>query len=159
MRRYPLTAVVAILSALSAFSETTRTNTGDQTQAFLFGYTNSNLVLPVVDTCPTPMLITKMNPTNAGGPDPASPYTMIAFVHEQLQDGSGATYERIYAKNLSMGDMSKDQLLWHPWGSGTQFIGCIWAVSGFPTWFRLLMPCSGVDADVSLTKSAVAVRT
>jgi hypothetical protein len=111
-------------------AETSKPNTGDQLQGFTFGYTTSNLVLPVISTCPTPLTISALNPTNAGGPDPIAPYTMVMFVHEQLMDGAGIAYERIYSRSMNVGDMSQSRQFQHPWMSGTQFIGCIWSQNG-----------------------------
>jgi len=124
-----------VLSSLQPIkAETSPNNTGDQLQAFLFGYTppSLNLFLPVQYTCPTPLLITALKPTNAGGPDPSAPYTMIAFVHEQLMDASGQRYEATYARSMNVGDMSQDRTFSHPWADGTQFIGCIWSVRPMP---------------------------
>jgi len=123
---------LALSSIQSVNAETSSNNTGDQLQAFTFGYTTSNLVLPVIYTCPSPLLITALKPTNAGGPDPSAPYTMIAFVHEQLQDDSGQRYERLYARSMSVGDLGQDRTFSHPWAEGTQFIGCIWSVRRAP---------------------------
>lgn len=111
-------------------AETSKPNTGDQLQGFTFGYTTSNLVLPVISTCPTPLTISALNPTNAGGPDPIAPYTMVMFVHEQLMDGAGIAYERIYSRSMNIGDMSQSRQFQHPWMSGTQFIGCVWSQNG-----------------------------
>lgn len=120
-------SALILLHATSA--ETSSPNTGDQLQAFRFQYTSTVPQLPIQYTCPSPFTLTQSTPTNNGGPDPVAPYTMISFVHEQLMDGSGVGYERIYARSLVVGDMSKSVSFSHPWANGTQHISCIWAVS------------------------------
>ncbi|WWD21512.1 hypothetical protein CI109_105998 [Kwoniella shandongensis] len=110
----------------TSIAETSTPNTGDQAQAFLFSYTTSNLVLPVTATCPTPLILTQLTPTNAHTSDPAAPYTMVMLVHEQLVDSAGKKYERVYSASMGVGDLSSTQEINHPLGNGTQFIGCIW---------------------------------
>jgi hypothetical protein len=110
---------------------TTTPNTGDQLQAFRFGYTTSNsLILPTISTCPTPLALSQLSATNAGGPDPVAPYTMVLLAHEQLEDGAGVVYERMYSKTLDVGTMATTQTFDHPWWNGTQFMGCIWGANG-----------------------------
>ncbi|ORY30383.1 hypothetical protein BCR39DRAFT_529562 [Naematelia encephala] len=128
-----LVVLASLVILPCSIAETSTPNTGDQTQAFTFAYTTSNLVLPITDTCPTPLTLTQLTTTNSGGPDPVAPYTMVLFVHEQLMDGAGIRYERIYAKSVDVGNLASTQDIQHPWMNGTQFIGCIWssnAVSG-----------------------------
>ena len=132
-RRRPLRlSVAALIATLPAtwqvVAETTKPNTGDQVQKFTFGYsTSASLVLPVLETCPSPLLV-GVTPISGNGPDPTAPYTMVAFVHEQLMDGAGLQYERIYARTMDLGTMGQTKSLAHPWMNGTQFIGCMWAV-------------------------------
>ncbi|WWC59487.1 uncharacterized protein I303_102043 [Kwoniella dejecticola CBS 10117] len=120
------------LSTLPGVSaETSTPNTGDQVQSFLFGFApQSNLVLPIVPSCPSPLTLSPLTPTNAKTSDPKAPYTMIALVHEQLMDGKGVQYERLYSAGLDVGDMSKVRNIQHPWMNGTQFIACIWGSNG-----------------------------
>lgn len=129
MRAVCLIASFALLIPLSA-AETSTPNTGDQIQAFQFAFSTSSLVLPIVDTCPTPLTVTKVSSTNAQISDPSAPYTLVALVHEQLYDEAGTQYERLYSASLDMGDMSAEQTIFHPWGNGTQFIACMWAANG-----------------------------
>ncbi|WVR04643.1 hypothetical protein IAU60_001654 [Kwoniella sp. DSM 27419] len=112
------------------FGETTTPNTGDQAQAFFFGFSSSNLVLPVVSPCPTPLSLSPLTSANAATSDPKAPYTMVMLVHEQLLDGAGHQYERLYSASLNVGDMSRRIDIAHPWMNGTQFIACIWASNG-----------------------------
>ena len=121
--------IAATLQADWVLAVDSTPNTGDQLQAFMFAYIHSNLVLPITYTCPTPLTLTQIKPTNAGGPDPAAPYSMVLFgepfpaikqiclkgmlirgiVHEQLMDGAGVQYERMHARTLDVGDMSSVQ--------------------------------------------------
>jgi hypothetical protein len=125
-----LFVIFAFLFTPQVRSETTTSNTGDQRQAFTFGYTTSNLILPTIPACPTPLTLTQLTTTNSGGPDPVAPYTMILLVHEQLIDGGNVTYERMYSKTLDVGTMGSLQSIQHPWWNGTQFVGCIWGSNG-----------------------------
>ncbi|KAK4687775.1 hypothetical protein P7C73_g2335, partial [Tremellales sp. Uapishka_1] len=114
-------------------AETSTPNTGDQLQDFSFSFATDTPVLPVISTCPSALYLTSGTPTNAGGPDPVAPYTLVLLVHEQLQDGAGVAYERMYSKSLAVGNLNQGMDISHPWGPGTQFIGCVWssnAVSG-----------------------------
>ncbi|OXG12774.1 hypothetical protein C366_05589 [Cryptococcus neoformans Tu401-1] len=129
MRAFRIITSLALLIPPSV-AETSTPNTGDQIQAFQFSFTDSTLVLPIVYTCPTPLTLTKISPTNAQTSDPSAPYTLVALVHEQLYDGAGIQYERVYSASLDMGDMSTEQTISHPWGNGTQFIACMWAANG-----------------------------
>ncbi|WVW78438.1 hypothetical protein I302_100392 [Kwoniella bestiolae CBS 10118] len=126
----PLLLIPLFLPLILA--ETSTPNTGDQPQSFLFGFTNpsSNLVLPITPTCPSPLTLSPLTPTNEKTSDPKAPYTMITLVHEQLMDGSGIQYERVYSASVDVGDMSKVREVRHPWGNGTQFIACIWGSNG-----------------------------
>ena len=126
--RRPLLVIPFLIHFTLATTSTP--NTGDQRQAFTFAYTASNLVLPILYTCPTPLSLTQLSPTNAGGPDPVAPYTLVLLVHEQLMDGAGQRYERIYSRSTNVGDMSNLTQINHPWMDGTQFIGCVWASNG-----------------------------
>ncbi|KAK8847421.1 hypothetical protein IAR55_005279 [Kwoniella newhampshirensis] len=133
MRR--LVAILILILNLTfcvspTLAETSTPNTGDQIQAFLFSYTTSNLVLPITPTCPDPLTLTQLTTTNAKTSDPRAPYTMVLLVHEQLVDGSGMAYERTYSASVGVGDLSHTQEIQHPWGNGTQFIGCIWSANG-----------------------------
>ncbi|WVQ98071.1 hypothetical protein IAU59_005193 [Kwoniella sp. CBS 9459] len=130
MRRSPLVSLCLVLAFRPAIAETSTPNTGDQVQSFLFGFTESNLVIPVTPSCPTPLTLTKLTTTNAKTSDPAAPYTMVMLVHEQLIDDSGKQYERLYSASMTVGDMSKTTQINHPWMNGTQFIGCIWGSNG-----------------------------
>lgn len=104
-----------LLSSLLLISaDTTTPNTGDQLQAFTFSYYTTILQPPILASCPTPLTLTQGYPTNAGGPDPASPYTMVVLAHEQLEDGSGIQYERIYSRSLDVGSLSALQSIPHP---------------------------------------------
>lgn len=129
MRAFRIITSLALLIPPSV-AETSTPNTGDQIQAFQFSFTDSTLVLPIVYTCPTPLTLTKISPTNAQTSDPSAPYTLVALVHEQLYDGAGIQYERVYSASLDMGDMSTEQTISHLWGNGTQFIACMWAANG-----------------------------
>lgn len=129
MRALRLLTPLALLIPPSV-AETSTPNTGDQIQAFQFAFTSSNLVLPITYTCPTPLTLTKISSTSAQTSDPSAPYTLVALVHEQLYDGAGTQYERVYSASLDMGDMSTEQTISHPWGNGTQFIACMWAANG-----------------------------
>ncbi|WVO16553.1 hypothetical protein L204_104232 [Cryptococcus depauperatus] len=111
-------------------AETSRPNTGDQRQAFQFSFTDSNVILPVAYTCPTPLSVFKRSLTNTETDDPKGPYTMVTLVHEQLVDGAGVQYERVYSASLNVGDLSGERDIAHPWGTGTQFIPCMWAANG-----------------------------
>ncbi|WRT64754.1 uncharacterized protein IL334_001688 [Kwoniella shivajii] len=123
-----ITVLLSLLPLIRA--ETTTPNTGDQIQSFLFGFTNSHLVIPITSSCPTPLTLTPLTPTNAKTSDPKAPYTMVTLVHEQLIDGNGIQYERLYSASLDVGDMSKERSISHPWMNGTQFIACIWGSNG-----------------------------
>ena len=124
------TLLFALSFIASCLATDTTPNTGEQHQGFTFGYTTSNLVLPITYTCPTPLTLTQIYPTNDGGPDPVAPYNALFLVHEQLQDGSGKHYERMYARSMNVGDMGSTSTIDHPWMNGTQFIGCIWSSNG-----------------------------
>ncbi|OCF45879.1 hypothetical protein I317_00367 [Kwoniella heveanensis CBS 569] len=132
MRRTPCIALslVLVCAIPSTIAETSTPNTGDQVQSFLFGFTESNLVTPVTASCPTPLTLTKLTTTNAKTSDSAAPYTMVMLVHEQLIDGSGRQYERLYSASMNVGDMSQTTQVNHPWMNGTQFIACIWGSNG-----------------------------
>lgn len=116
-------------------AETSKNNTGDQPQAFTFGYPSSPLlnsvVLPVTPSCPTPLIISALTTTNNKlVSDPVAPYTLVVLVHEQLTDDAGVHYGRIYARSMGIGNMDTARSLRHPWANGTQFIGCIWSSNG-----------------------------
>ncbi|WVF69781.1 hypothetical protein IAT40_004560 [Kwoniella sp. CBS 6097] len=130
MRRTPFVSLFLVLAIRPSIAETSVPNTGDQVQSFLFGFTESNLVIPVTSSCPTPLTLTKLTTTNAKTSDPAAPYTMVMLVHEQLIDGSGKPYERLYSASMNVGDMSQTTEINHPWMNGTQFIACIWGSNG-----------------------------
>ena len=114
-------------------AETSSPNTGDQLQGYTFAYgSNQNhLVLPTIYSCPEPITVSGITPTNNGGPDAIAPYTMIAFVHEQLIDGANQTYERMYARTIDLGNIGSTAGFQAPWMEGTQFIGCLWSVCPF----------------------------
>ncbi|WWD00600.1 hypothetical protein V866_007535 [Kwoniella sp. B9012] len=112
------------------WAETTTPNTGDQPQSFLFGFTSSHQVLPITPSCPSPLTLSALTPTNEQTSDPKAPYTMITLVHEQLIDSTGIQFERLYSASLDVGDMSKVKDVRHPWMNGTQFIACIWGSNG-----------------------------
>ncbi|WWC86891.1 uncharacterized protein L201_001770 [Kwoniella dendrophila CBS 6074] len=111
-------------------AETSTPNTGDQIQSFLFGFTTNQLVLPITSSCPSPLTLTPLTPTNAHTSDPKAPYTMVTLVHEQLIDDKGKQFERLYSASLDVGDMNELRQISHPWMNGTQFIACIWGSNG-----------------------------
>ncbi|WWC67965.1 uncharacterized protein I206_101884 [Kwoniella pini CBS 10737] len=119
------------LFLVKVLGETSKPNTGDQIQSFLFGFTESNLILPIISSCPTPISLSTINPIiNSKTSDPKAPYTMITLIHEQLLDDNHIQYERLYSASLNVGDMSKIKEIQHPWMNGTQFIACIWGSNG-----------------------------
>jgi hypothetical protein len=128
----------SILLAVSiplARAVTSEPTTGDQPQAFTFGYPSSPLlnsvILPITPSCPSPLIISALTTTNSPhAADPVAPYSMTMLVHEQLTDGAGKRYERMYARSMDVGNMDAARTIQHPWANGTQFIGCIWASNG-----------------------------
>jgi hypothetical protein len=130
MRRPPR-LLVPFLALRHVLATTSIPNTGDQPQAFLFGFTTSSLILPVTYSCPTPLTLSQLTTTNnPNAPDPSAPYTMVMLVHEQLEDGAGVRYERMYSASMNVGDMSAVKSINHPWMNGTQFIACMWSANG-----------------------------
>ncbi len=109
--------------------ETTTPNTGDQAQGFLFGYNSVPPILPIVASCPIPLPFTPITPTNNGGPDAASPFSVMFLAHEQLLDPSGVWYGKTYAKTTVFDHMDHPQFLNVPFLNGTQFIACVWAAN------------------------------
>lgn len=136
MRAVCLIASFALLIPLSA-AETSTPNTGDQIQAFQFAFSTSSLVLPIVDTCPTPLTVTKVSSTNAQISDPSAPYTLVALVHEQLYDEAGTQYERLYSASLDMGDMSAEQTIFIHGGMARSLLH----VCGRPTGYQVDVRC------------------
>ncbi|RSH92194.1 hypothetical protein EHS25_008609 [Saitozyma podzolica] len=127
----PPRLLVPFLALRHVLATTSTPNTGDQPQAFLFGFTTSSLILPVTASCPTPLTLSQLTTTNnPNAPDPSAPYTMVMLVHEQLEDGAGARYERMYSASMNVGDMSAVKSINHPWMNGTQFIACMWSANG-----------------------------
>ena len=89
----PLAAIFPLVVGL-----TSNPTVSDLPQSFLFGYSSSSLILPTLPSCPgslTIPAISSMSPPEAA--DPVAPYTFTMLVHEQLMDGSGNRYERMYA--------------------------------------------------------------
>jgi hypothetical protein len=149
-------------------AETSTPNTGDQPQAFTFSFTTSNLILAITPSCPSSMALTQLTTTNnPESADPQAPYTMVMLVHEQLEDGAGLHYERMYSKSLNVGDMSAVKMIDHPWMNGTQFIGCIWGANGVSggcqvSWWGWRLAWSKAkldDCGLSRKRAHDAVRT
>jgi hypothetical protein len=112
------------------FAETSRNNTGDQPQGYQFGFTTSNLPLPIVYTCPTPITISPSIPIHYGGPDASGPYYMMFMVHEQLVGATDNEYEKWYTHTEVLQDLNNVRTINNPWMNGTQFIACVWAANG-----------------------------
>ncbi|WVQ76007.1 hypothetical protein IAR50_005643 [Cryptococcus sp. DSM 104548] len=132
----------------------------DQTQAFQFALTDTP-VLPVAYTCPSPLTVSKTSYSDAKTDDPKAPYSMVALVHEQLYDGAGIQYERVYSATIGLGTLDKATEVAHPWGNGTQFIACMWsanAVSGGCQDLYTIVPSAELTASAYQNTSS-ACRT
>lgn len=127
--RAQLAVLLAFIELASA--ETSTPNTGDLPQAFLFSYSTGPLTLPLLPSCPGSLTIPGTSSlTTPDTSDPIAPYTLTMLVHEQLEDGAGIRYERMYARSQNVGDMSRPWSVNVPWMNGTQMIGCMWAANG-----------------------------
>jgi hypothetical protein len=122
-----------LLSTLPlAFAETSKPNTGPQPQGFLFGFSQTSLILPITYSCPSPLFLSAATPLSYNGPDASGPFSIVFLVNEQLLDEDGDQYNRWYSHTEQVADMNNARFLTDrvPWMNGTQFIACAWAANG-----------------------------
>jgi hypothetical protein len=123
---------ILALHALALVGATTSDPSAqDAVQGFLFSYSSTNLNLPILPSCPGTLTIPPLGSLSSSeAADPQPPYTFTMLVHEQLMDGAGVRYERMYAKSVDVGSMQNGWSTSVPWMNGTQMIGCMSSGNG-----------------------------
>lgn len=115
---------LAVLSSALALARavTTEPNSGPQPQGFLFGFSQTSLILPIAYSCPTPLYLSAATSLNYNGPDAQGPYSVVFLVHEQIIDNDGDQLNRWYSHTETVRDMNNPRFLNNPWMNGTQFM-------------------------------------
>lgn len=112
-----------LLSALALVrADTTEPNSGPQPQGFLFGFSQTSLILPITYTCPTPLYLSAATSLSYNGPDAQGPYSIVFMVHEQYINDDDNQVDRWYSHTEKVADMNNARFLTNPWMNGTQFM-------------------------------------